>query len=250
MPHDDKASSGSTPRRVAFLLCGGRGSRLAGTTDQPKSVLDVAGWPFLRYHLESLRDAGIERFVFLTGYGADAVEEAFGPPSGERVFVAEKSPLGTGGALANSRAWAGEVNWIANGDSFVEITPRPILDGHRAGLGEIVAIEIDDRTDYGGVETDHADLITGFVEKGESGPGLINAGVYLLDRAFLDELPEGVSSLENDHFPRWVGQQRLLARRTDAFFRDIGTPERLAAARAEFGPIRARLEAEGDAPAR
>ena len=143
-PNPPSASSQTTPRRVAFLLCGGLGTRLRGVTDQPKALIDVAGWPFLRYHLEALSGARFGRIVFLTGHGADEVERAFGPPSGERIFVREDSPLGTGGALANARSWAGEVNWVANGDSFADVSPNTILGTHRTGTGQIVAVHVEE----------------------------------------------------------------------------------------------------------
>jgi len=105
-------------------------------------------------------------------------------------------------------------------------------------------VHLQDRGGYGGVEIDSEDRIVGFCEKGKQGPGWINAGIYVLDRSFLGELPQGISSLEHDHFPRWASQGRLVAERADAFFRDIGTPERLAAAGQEFVSIRARMERE------
>ena len=244
------ASSQTTPRRVAFLLCGGLGTRLRGITDQPKALIEVAGWPFLRYHLEVLRGVRFGRIVFLTGHGADEVERAFGPASDERIFVREDSPLGTGGALAHARSWAGDVNWIANGDSFADVAPSAILDDHRVGSGQIVAVHREERGRYGGLCIDEEDRIVGFAEKGRRGPGWINAGIYVLDSKLLTELPDGVSSLEHDHFPRWANQGLLRARRVDAFFRDIGTPKRLAAAQDEFRPIRARMEQRPRGPAR
>lgn len=221
--------------------------RLRGITDRPKALIEVAGWPFLRYHVEALRGAGFARIVFLTGHGADEVERAFGPPSEERIFIREDSPLGTGGALAHARSWAGHANWVANGDSFVDVSPDTILDARCFGEGLIVAVHREERSDYGGLQLDAKGQIVGFVEKGRRGPGWINAGIYVLGQSFLDELPEGISSLEQDHFPRWASQGLLRAQRVDAFFRDIGTPERLAAAQEEFVPIRARMERRGRA---
>jgi NDP-sugar pyrophosphorylase family protein len=216
-------------------------------TEAPKAVLEVAGWPFLRYQIESLRGVRCERIVFLTGHGADEVERRFGPRSPKRIFVADPTPLGTGGALANALAWAGERNLIANGDSYVDISPLDLLKVHHPGTGLIVAAWIEDRSDYGGLEIDPTGRIDRFLEKGIGGPGWINAGLYLLDNALLEEIGEGASSLERDHFPRWAAQGRLRAHRTKAFFRDIGTPERLEAAQQEFGAIRSRLEHGGPA---
>ncbi len=244
------SASVATPSCVAFLLCGGLGTRLQGVTDRPKATLEIAGWPFLRYQIEMLRSLQPKRIVFLVGHGAQEVEQVFGPASQDRVFVTEETPLGTGGALAAAKEWAGERNWIANGDSFVDLSAAGFLATHRAGTARIAVVPMMNRTDYGGVEIDEDERIIGFAEKGGGSPGWINAGVYLIDSSLFDELSPGRSSLEKDHFPRWAAAGRLFAYRSDAFFRDIGTPERLTAARSEFATIRSRMEAEDDCGAR
>jgi NDP-sugar pyrophosphorylase family protein len=299
--------------RAAFLLCGGLGTRLRTVTDRPKAIVQVAGWPFLRYHLERLRGARVSRIVFLTGHGADAVEKVFGPERMDeiladiapgdpvaaslpmRIFVAETEPLGTGGALANARPFAADLNLVVNGDSFADYPLADFIDACEAEMdaapagsaapgdaphresgdapghapddaphrvpggapssapgdapanapapGTILAVPLDDASDYGSIDVTADGRIQGFSEKSHSGSGLINAGAYLLPRSFLDELPDGPSSLEHDHFPRWAREGRLRARRAQVFFRDIGTPERLALAQTEFAAIRSRLEA-------
>lgn len=249
---------------AAFLLCGGSGTRLRSVTSRPKALIDVAGWPFLRYPIETIR--GItERIVFLMGKGAEEIEAAFGPGgdagvsafSSEtgnmsrgavpadpmRIFIREDAPLGTGGALAHARAWSADLNWVANGDSFVDVDASAVIGAHRPGEGLVVAVDLADASDYGSLDIDPDGRIRGFLEKGRKGPGKINAGIYLLDRALIDGLPAGPSSLERDAFPRWAGERRLRALVVEAFFRDIGTPERLAAAREEFAAIRAGIEA-------
>jgi D-glycero-alpha-D-manno-heptose 1-phosphate guanylyltransferase len=231
-----------TPERAAFLLCGGFGTRLRSITDRPKAVLEVAGWPFLRYQLEGLREAGPARIVFLTGYGADEVEREFGPGAPGWHFLREEEPLGTAGALAHARHLAGEANWISNADSFADIAPERLFASAHRDEAIVLAVQVEERSDYGGLLIDEEGRISGFEEKGKYGPGWINAGVYLLPRPFLYELPEGPSSLERDFFPRWAREGRLRAHRADVLFRDIGTPERLRAAQEEFVPIRRRLE--------
>jgi NDP-sugar pyrophosphorylase family protein len=238
-------------------------------TDRPKAVVPVAGWPFLRYHLERLRGSHVSRIVFLTGHGADEVEKVFGPERMDeilseaapgdpaaatlpmRIFVAEHEPLGTGGALANARPFGAEMNLVVNGDSFADYPFADFFDAcgpaaateAATATGTILTVPLDDASDYGSIEVAADGRIRGFAEKSRSGPGLINAGAYLLPRALLEELPDGPSSLEHDHFPRWAGEGRLRAHRANVFFRDIGTPERLALAQAEFAAIRGRLEA-------
>jgi NDP-sugar pyrophosphorylase family protein len=75
--------------------------------------------------------------------------------------------------------------------------------------------------------------ITNFTEKGVSGPGWINGGVYFLKKAVLELMPPGrFISLEQEVLPNLVGQG-LYGYKMAGKFIDIGTPESYAEA-AEF----------------
>jgi histidinol-phosphate phosphatase family protein len=68
----------SKPRQAA-ILCGGLGTRMRPYTDtQPKPMMPCNGKPFLYYLLEQLAEQGITRFVLLTGYLGEQIEEYFG----------------------------------------------------------------------------------------------------------------------------------------------------------------------------
>ena len=48
----------------AVVLCGGRGERLRPYTDSlPKTMVEVAGRPFLASLIEQLGEQGLKRFV-------------------------------------------------------------------------------------------------------------------------------------------------------------------------------------------
>lgn len=234
--------------RVAFILCGGAGTRLRGITDRPKGLVDVAGWPFLAYVVSAARSAAVDSIVFLTGYRGEEIEAAFGPPSPTRAFVREDRPLGTAGALRSARSLRGETNLVLNGDSYVGCALGEFVATAPPDAAALLAVRLEDSTDYGALEIDSEGRVRGFAEKATAGGGWINAGVYAIPARMLDELPEGKASLEREIFPRWAADGRLVAYRAEAFFRDIGTPERLRAAQAEFAPIRRRLDAEGGRP--
>lgn len=74
--------------------------------------------------------------------------------------------------------------------------------------------------------------MTGFTEKTGlvSAPGLINAVVYILERAILDYIPEGPASLDRDVFPQ-ILQHGVYALERRGMFIDIGVPEDYARAR-------------------
>ena len=64
------------------MLCGGRGERLRPLTDnQPKPMVAVNDRPFLFYLLHQLSSHGINRFVLLTGYLGEMVQDYFGDGS-------------------------------------------------------------------------------------------------------------------------------------------------------------------------
>ena len=76
-----------------------------------------------------------------------------------------------------------------------------------------------------------------FQEKAASrGPGWVNAGVYLLRRSQVKEIPPGRPvSLERDVFPQWV-RRGLVGYQAEGRFLDIGTPESYAEAERFFAP--------------
>jgi histidinol-phosphate phosphatase family protein len=62
----------------AVILCGGLGTRLRPHTDHlPKPMIPCSGKPFLWYLLQQMEEQGIKRFLLLTGYLAEIIEEYF-----------------------------------------------------------------------------------------------------------------------------------------------------------------------------
>jgi D-glycero-alpha-D-manno-heptose 1-phosphate guanylyltransferase len=77
--------------------------------------------------------------------------------------------------------------------------------------------------------------IAGFVASGGSGPGQINAGVYLLDRDLLESmgLPEAFS-FEREVLAARLDELRPVAFLTRGMFIDIGVPADYARAQHLF----------------
>jgi D-glycero-D-manno-heptose 1,7-bisphosphate phosphatase len=100
-------------------------------------------------------------------------------------------------------------------------------------------------TRYGGVSV-AGNLVTGFAERSpDSGPGLMNTGIYFMRREVVDAIPPGKASLETDVFPRLATRGLLEAELVSPhFFIDIGVPEDLARAQNDVPRLCAnRLEA-------
>lgn len=222
-----------------FILVGGLGTRLRslGITS-PKPMVEIGGRPFLEYLVRDLLRQELRDLVFCIGYGAEEIRSHFGDGrdwGAAFAYSLESGPLGTAGALKNAESYAAAENLVLNGDSLLEIDLAAFADFHRrhTALASIATIAVPVRDDYGAIRTTRTGRILAFAEKGRGGRGLINGGVYLLNREVFSMIPAGGPvSIEKEIFPLLVATGRCFACTSTGFFLDIGTPERLASARA------------------
>jgi NDP-sugar pyrophosphorylase family protein len=243
------------------ILVGGLGTRVRSITGPslPKPMLEVAGRPFLEHLLLWLRDAGYSNVHLLAGHGADEIRDRFGEGAGlgmSLTYVIEPGPLGTGGALVNARdQLRADAVLMLNGDSFLRADPRQLEAAHRrfrtSDPRVVVTMALTPVADigrYGSVELGEHDRVTAFREKADShGPGLINAGLYVIERDLLDQLPAGPLSLERDVLPTLTAG-RLAGLEIDAPFVDIGTPESLAGLIDDPGAVLPDVSGASDVP--
>ena len=79
---------------------------------------------------------------------------------------------------------------------------------------------------FGVVELDAEGRVRQFREKQAYRSGLINGGVYALDReSFLREELPAVFSFEKDYLEKMLDKRRLFGLEQDNYFIDIGIPE-------------------------
>ncbi|TMH55707.1 MAG: D-glycero-D-manno-heptose 1-phosphate guanosyltransferase [Betaproteobacteria bacterium] len=230
----------------AIVLAGGLGTRLRGVVDDvPKPMAPVQGRPFLALVLDQLVAAGFKTVIFAAGYLHEAIRSYFGADYRGLVlrYSVEEEPLGTGGAirLACEQADARDV-FVLNGDTYLELDFRAMADVHvRSESPLSMAIcHVPDVARYGALEVDNG-IVRRFLEKGASGPGWINAGIYLLGPDLRARLrPQGAFSFEHDLLAPELSSIPPLAFRASGLFIDIGIPEDYARAQRIFsqGPLR------------
>jgi D-glycero-alpha-D-manno-heptose 1-phosphate guanylyltransferase len=223
------------------ILAGGLGTRLRPAIgDRPKVVAEVAGRPFAAWLLDQLAAAGFREAVLCVGWQADLVVRALGDAHGplRLRYSREASPLGTAGALRRALPLlAGERAMVMNGDSYCDADLAAAWAWHDdvGSQATLLLAEVSDTSRFGRVELGDDGSICRFVEKQQGGgPGLVNAGIYLLSRARIEAIPpDAPLSLEHDVFPGWVGRG-LRGRVASGRFLDIGTPRSYADASAFF----------------
>jgi len=215
----------------AIILAGGLGTRLRSAVgDTPKVMAPVAGRPFIEHVLGQLAGAGFRHVILAVGHGREIVTAHLGPVHAglALTYSEERAPLGTGGAVrqALQLAEAGPC-FVLNGDTWLALDFAGMLKAH-VDMGATLSMAVrlvPDVARFGAVRLEGG-RVTGFEEKGRSGPGYINAGVYLLDREVMSGagLPWAFS-LEHDFLAKQLATLAPLAYPTHGDFIDIGVPE-------------------------
>ena len=163
-------------------------------------------------------------------------------PAGARLDVSvEAEPRGTAGAVRHALNRLAERFLLLNGDSFFDVNWLDLVPMAAAAPGAEFAMalcRLPDTSRFGVVEID-CDRVVGFAERGEGGGGLINAGVYLVERSLVADFPES-GSLEQQVLPRLAARGLLRGRAYDGFFIDIGVPSALDAAQSALPRRRER----------
>jgi NDP-sugar pyrophosphorylase family protein len=151
-------------------------------------------------------------------------------------YAAEKSPLGTAGAIKNAEGLAGrgtEPVVVVNGDILTDLDLTAMLALHRKRRAKatLALTQVSDPSAYGLVKQDAQHRILNFVEKPGSDEGQspwVNAGVYIFDPSIFAHIPAGKPySVERGLFPKMLANgERIWGFANRDYWMDIGTVER------------------------
>ncbi len=216
----------------AIILAGGFGTRLqAVVPDLPKPMAPIGDKPFLVYLLRYLKKQGVTNVIFSVFYLKESIMSYFGDEfEGVRVdYVIEPEALGTGGAIAYALSALSftEPVFVLNGDTFVKLNYRDMYNQHQDSATRITFAlrEVQECSRYGKVVTD-AEHIIAFQEKGETGRGYINAGVYVMNSDLFHAYPVPHKfSFEQEFIFPYLKSLRPHYFKAKDYFIDIGIPE-------------------------
>ncbi len=214
---------------------------VASTVGEQKRSSVLTERPFLGWMLEWLKGYRVDHVVFSVGHLWEQVityvKSLELPFTCD--FAVEETPLGTGGGIRKALELCHEERvYVLNGDTFypvvlsdmpseaaITLALKPMKDFDRYGA---VSVKASDSP-----TPSHADAlqVTAFHEKCLCAEGLINGGVYALNRSRMDlgGLPEKFS-FEKDVLELLADKGKLGGWVSNADFIDIGIPEDYARA--------------------
>ncbi|SES81219.1 bifunctional UDP-N-acetylglucosamine pyrophosphorylase / Glucosamine-1-phosphate N-acetyltransferase [Methanococcoides vulcani] len=166
----------------AVVLAAGEGTRMRPLTSAiPKVMLPIANKPMLEHIVDAAIEAGIEGFVFITGYHEESIREYFGDGEKRGVtidYVHQKEQLGTANAIGCAKEYVKGEFIVLNGDVLVSSSHIRRMT-ERKEDAVITVKHVENPSDFGVIET-NGNKVSRIIEKPEKPPtDLANAGIYL-----------------------------------------------------------------------
>ena len=215
---------------VAVVMVGGRGERLRPYTDKvPKPLLRVGGIPIVERIILAAAEAGVERVYLAVNYKAEAFEERLGDGKRlgvELVYVRERKPLHTAGALSLLPDVPDGPVFVTNGDIVSTIDLRSLFDFHWHHGGAITVCGAEHRTHvpYGVLRTVEHHLLA--IDEKPERLDFVSAGMYVLEPEVLRFIPPDTYMGMPDLIAKVIGEglPAHVFPMLEGWF-DIGSPE-------------------------
>jgi len=217
------------------ILAGGLATRLRPITEKiPKSLVPIAGRPFLAHQLELLRSRDVRRAILCVGYLGEMIQRNFG--NGEEFgvkldysFDGEKL-LGTGGAIKRALPLLGDEFFVLYGDSFLPVDYAPIAEFfHRSGkLGCMTVYRNEGKYDTSNVFFRDGEIV--IYDKKTKLPEMrhIDYGLSLFKREAFDAYPINQPFDLAEVMGKLVREKQLAGHEVRERFYEIGSPAGLA----------------------
>ncbi|MFC1478887.1 sugar phosphate nucleotidyltransferase [Candidatus Margulisiibacteriota bacterium] len=248
----------------AVIIAGGLGTRMRPLTHTtPKPILPICNKPFLLHQIELLKKHGITEVILCLQHLSDSIKQIVAQEEkkiGVKVHYAmEDEPLGTAGAIKNAEQYFNDDPLIVcNGDVLTDLDISALLANHKEKNAEvsITVTEVEDPTAFGLIISDENGYIQKFLEKPTREEALsyginryfINAGTYVINPDVFAGVPTGRKvSIERETFPGLLeNNYKLCAFKSDAYWLDLGTPEKYLKAHKDALEGRVNIVGEGD----
>jgi len=200
----------------AVILAAGKGERLGSLTQKlPKPMLPYQGKPILEHNINLCRQHGIREILINLHHLPEAIEGYFQDGSRWGVSIRykrEEKILGTSGAVKNFEKELGkDPFFVIYGDNYSDVDLSQVLKIHheKKAAMSLVLFELQDVSISGIAELGGNDRIIRFIEK-PNGPAIshwVNAGIYVMEKVLVEEIPSGFSDFGKDAIPLFIQKE-------------------------------------------
>lgn len=213
----------------AVLMAGGKGERLRPLTEKtPKPLLPVGDKAIIDHNIDRLISNGVKHINVTVNYLGEQLEEHFKEPKGDIQVQTVREPkyLGTIGSIRFVKEFFNDTILVMNSDLFTNINYEDFylhFKEHNAEMS-VAAVPYTVSVPYGIFDLDGRE-IQGLIEK-PTYNYYANAGIYLIKRSALDEIPEDTFFNATDLIEKLIAENKKVIRfPLNGTWIDIGNPQ-------------------------
>ena len=213
----------------AVLMAGGKGERLRPLTENtPKPLLPVGEKAIIDHNVDRLISYGIQHINVTVNYLKEQIEEHYQEPrNGVRIkTIREPQYLGTIGSIRFVQQFYNDTILLMNSDLFTNIDYEDFFlhfQEHDAEMS-VAAVPYNISIPYGILDLDGRN-IKGLLEKPQYNH-YANAGIYLIKRRALEEIPDGEFFNATDLIEKLISENKKVIRYPlNGTWIDIGNPQ-------------------------
>lgn len=213
----------------AVMMAGGKGERLRPLTEKtPKPLLPVGDKAIIDHNVDRLINYGIQHISVTVNYLKEQIEEHYKEPrNGVQIkTVREPMYLGTIGSIKFVPQFYNDTVLLMNSDVFTNIDYEDFFlhyQHHNAEMS-VAAIPYNVSIPYGILDLDGRN-IHGLLEKPKY-TYYANAGIYLIKRRALDEIPNDTFFNATDLVEKLIAEGKKVIRYPlNGTWIDIGNPQ-------------------------
>lgn len=213
----------------AVLMAGGKGERLRPLTEKiPKPLLPVGGKAIIDHNIDRLISYGVQHISVTVNYLGEQLEEHFRNPKGNTQVQTVREPkfLGTIGSIKFVKKFYNDTVLVMNSDLFTNINYEDFylhFKEHGAEMS-VAAVSYTVSIPYGIFDLSGRD-INGLIEK-PTYNYYANAGIYLIKKSALDEIPEDTFFNATDLIEKLIAEKKKVIRfPLNGTWIDIGNPQ-------------------------
>lgn len=216
------------------ILAGGLATRMRPATHKlPKSMLVVAGEPFIAHQLRLLQRERVERVVLCLGYLGEQVRDYVG--DGQRFGVEVlysfdgDELLGTGGAIVRALPFLGDIFIVLYGDSYLDFELAPTVQAFEvSGASALMTVYRNEgRWDTSNVLFNGSRVVRYDKRKPNAAMHYIDYGLGILKRAALSRWAAAGKFDLADVYATLASEGMLAGFEVKQRFYEIGTPQGL-----------------------
>lgn len=213
----------------AVMMAGGKGERLRPLTDKtPKPLLTVGDKAIIDHNVDRLISYGVQHISVTVNYLKEQIEEHYREPhNGVQIqIVREPKFLGTIGSVRFVSKFYNDTVLVMNSDVFTNIDYEDFFlhfQQHDAEMS-VAAIPYNVAIPYGIFDLE-GHYIKGLIEKPKYNY-YANAGIYLIKRRALDEIPDDTMFHATDLVEKLISEGKKVIRYPlNGTWIDIGNPQ-------------------------